>query len=150
MSRLQIIMGICKSKANQTGNDVKNMTKSEARKLNQNAKADLKTKTKNIADKVTDKVVDKEKLVGNEIKDGLNVEKQVDKVTQDVKDAGKDKAIQLATNNSTAQQMLKEELINPTNFSDMTDVKETSFRHSNNWLAKMNNDVMKTMETRLK
>ena len=146
MSRLQIIMGICKSKANQTGNDVKNMTKSEARKLNQNAKADLKTKTKNIANKVTDK----EKLVGNEIKDGLNVEKQVDKVTQDVKDAGKDKAIQLATNNSTAQQMLKEELINPTNFSDMTDVKETSFRHSNNWLAKMNNDVMKTMETRLK
>ena len=139
-------MGICKSKANQTGNDVKNMTKSEARKLNQNAKADLKTKTKNIANKVTDK----EKLVGNEIKDGLNVEKQVDKVTQDVKDAGKDKAIQLATNNSTAQQMLKEELINPTNFSDMTDVKETSFRHSNNWLAKMNNDVMKTMESRLK
>ncbi len=139
-------MGICKSKAKQTGNEASNITKKAANNVNKMAKNQLEKKTRQVSSKVENEV----KTKTGDIVDKVETAQQINKIDNEVRDLGKTKVnLPIKADLSGKKESNKEVRLEPTNFNDLTDIKENSFRHKNNWLSKMNEEVMETMKGRV-
>ena len=139
-------MGICKSKAKQTGNEATNITKKTANNVNKAALDKLEGKTRQVGSKIGNEV----KTETRDLADKIETAQQINKVNSEVKDLGSTKVnLPINADLDAKKETGKEFRLVPTNFSDLTDVRENSFRHKNNWLSKMNEEVMETMKGRI-